>query len=55
MNKTTDNNDATMPVIELAKDQKIKHRIHSFPLTEINKAIDLLRVGNIEGRAIIVP
>jgi alcohol dehydrogenase, propanol-preferring len=42
-------------VIELAKDQKIKHRIHSFPLTEINKAIDLLRVGNIEGRAVIVP
>ncbi len=42
-------------VIELAKDQKIKHRIHSFPFTEINKAIDLLRVGNIEGRAVIVP
>ena len=42
-------------VIELAKNQKIKHRIHSFPLTEINKAIDLLRVGNIEGRAVIVP
>jgi propanol-preferring alcohol dehydrogenase len=42
-------------VIELAKDQKIKHRIHSFPLTEINKAIDSLRVGNIEGRAVIVP
>jgi propanol-preferring alcohol dehydrogenase len=42
-------------VIELAKHQKIKHRIHSFPLTEINKAIDLLRVGNIEGRAVIVP
>jgi alcohol dehydrogenase, propanol-preferring len=42
-------------VIELAKDQKIKHSIHSFPLTEINKAIDSLRVGNIEGRAVIVP
>ncbi|HET7344578.1 MAG TPA: NAD(P)-dependent alcohol dehydrogenase [Nitrososphaeraceae archaeon] len=42
-------------VIEFAKDQKIKHSIHSFPLTEINKAIDSLRVGNIEGRAVIVP
>jgi alcohol dehydrogenase, propanol-preferring len=42
-------------VIELAKHQKIKHRINTFPLTEINKAIDSLRAGNIEGRAVIVP
>ena len=42
-------------VIELAKHQKIKHSIHSFPLTEINKAIDSLRAGNIEGRGVIVP
>ena len=42
-------------VIELAKHQKIKHSIHSFPLTEINKAIDSLRAGNMEGRAVIVP
>jgi alcohol dehydrogenase, propanol-preferring len=42
-------------VIELAKNQKIKHSIHSFPLIEINKAIDSLRSGNIEGRAVIVP
>lgn len=42
-------------VIELAKNQKIKHSIHSFPLREINKAIDSLRSGNIEGRAVIVP
>ena len=41
-------------VIELAKHQKIKHSIHSFPLTEINKAIDSLRAGNVEGRAVIV-
>jgi len=41
--------------IELAKHQKIKHSIHSFPLTEINKAIDSLRAGNMEGRAVIVP
>lgn len=42
-------------VIELAKDRKIKHIVHNFPLTEINKAIDSLRVGDIEGRAVIVP
>ncbi|MGA9172234.1 MAG: NAD(P)-dependent alcohol dehydrogenase [Nitrososphaeraceae archaeon] len=42
-------------VIELAKHQKIKHSIHSFPLTEVNKAIDSLRAGSIEGRAVIVP
>jgi len=42
-------------VIELAKHQKIKHSIQSFPLTEINKAIDSLRAGNIEGRGVIVP
>ena len=41
-------------VIELAKHQKIKHSIHSFPLTEINKAIDSLRAGNMQGRAVIV-
>jgi D-arabinose 1-dehydrogenase-like Zn-dependent alcohol dehydrogenase len=42
-------------VIELAKHQKIKHSIQSFPLTEINKAIDSPRAGNIEGRGVIVP
>jgi propanol-preferring alcohol dehydrogenase len=42
-------------VIELAKKGKIKHQILKFPLSRVNEAIDLLRAGNIEGRAVIIP
>lgn len=42
-------------VIELAKKGKIKHQIHKFPLSRVNEAIDLLRAGNVEGRAVIIP
>jgi propanol-preferring alcohol dehydrogenase len=42
-------------VIELASQRKIKHAYQSFPLREINQAIDLLRHGRIMGRAVIVP
>ena len=42
-------------VIELAKKGKIKHQIYKFPLSRVNDAIDLLRAGNIEGRAVIIP
>ena len=42
-------------VIELAVNHKLKHRLNRFSLQEINKAIDLLKAGNIRGRAIIVP
>lgn len=42
-------------VIELASQRKIKHVYQRFPLTEINRAIDLLRHGQIAGRAVIVP
>jgi alcohol dehydrogenase, propanol-preferring len=42
-------------VIELAKKGKIKHQVHKFPLSKVNEAIDLLRAGNIEGRAVIIP
>lgn len=42
-------------VIELASRRKIKHAYQRFPLTEINHAIDLLRQGQITGRAVIVP
>lgn len=42
-------------VIELAKKGKITHQLHKFPLSKVNEAIDLLRAGNIEGRAVIVP
>jgi propanol-preferring alcohol dehydrogenase len=42
-------------VIELAKKGKIKHQIRKFPLSRVNEAIDLLRAGNIEGRAVIIP
>jgi len=42
-------------VIELASQRKVKHAYQSFPLAEINQAIDLLRNGKIMGRAVIVP
>ena len=42
-------------VIELAKKGKIKHQVHKFPLSKVNEAIDLLRAGGIEGRAVIIP
>jgi propanol-preferring alcohol dehydrogenase len=42
-------------VIELAANHKLKHRLNRFSLRDINKAIDLLKGGNIRGRAIIVP
>jgi propanol-preferring alcohol dehydrogenase len=42
-------------VIELAGQRKIKHAYQSFPLSEINRAIDLLKKGQIMGRAVIVP
>jgi propanol-preferring alcohol dehydrogenase len=42
-------------VIELASQRKIKHAYQSFSLKEINQAIDLLRQGQIIGRAVIVP
>jgi propanol-preferring alcohol dehydrogenase len=42
-------------VIELAANHKLKHRLNRFSLHDINKAIDLLKGGNIRGRAIIVP
>ena len=41
-------------VIELAKQHKIKHSIHNF-LNDVNKAIDLLTSGIIDGRGIIIP
>ena len=42
-------------VIELAKQGKITHSIQEFPLSEINNVIDMLRDGQIKGRAVIVP
>jgi alcohol dehydrogenase, propanol-preferring len=42
-------------VIELAKKDKIKHRISKFSLYEVNNAIELLRMGNINGRGVIIP
>lgn len=42
-------------VIELASQRKIKHVYQSFPLRDINQAVDLLRRGQIMGRAVIVP
>lgn len=42
-------------VIKLAKHGKISHSIQEFPLTEINEAVDMLRNGEIKGRAVIVP
>jgi propanol-preferring alcohol dehydrogenase len=42
-------------VIELAKKGAIKHHIERFALPKVNDAIDLLREGNIVGRAVIIP
>jgi len=42
-------------VIELAANHKLKHELTRFSLPEINKAIDLLKRGNVRGRAVIVP
>jgi propanol-preferring alcohol dehydrogenase len=42
-------------VIELAAKRKLKHKINKFSLSDINKAIDLLKNGNVMGRAVIVP
>lgn len=42
-------------VIELAKKRKINHSIHKFSLSDVNKAIELLRSGQVDGRAVIVP
>lgn len=42
-------------VIELANSGKIKHAFKSFSLKDVNKAVDLLRQGQILGRAVIVP
>jgi alcohol dehydrogenase, propanol-preferring len=42
-------------VIELAKRGVIKHHIEKFTLPKVNDAIELLRAGNITGRAVIIP
>ena len=42
-------------VIELAKESRLKHGIQKFPLLGVNDAIELLRHGNITGRAVIIP
>jgi propanol-preferring alcohol dehydrogenase len=42
-------------VIELAKKGKIKHYIQKFSLPKVNDAVELLRTGNISGRAVITP
>jgi propanol-preferring alcohol dehydrogenase len=42
-------------VIELAKTGGIKHHIEKFTLTKVNDAIELLRGGDIIGRAVIIP
>jgi propanol-preferring alcohol dehydrogenase len=42
-------------VIELAGRRKIRHAYQSFPLKEINRAIESLKQGQILGRAVIVP
>ncbi len=42
-------------VIELAKKGVIKHNFEKFALSKINDAIELLRGGNIIGRAVIIP
>jgi propanol-preferring alcohol dehydrogenase len=42
-------------VIELAKQGKLKHMLQTFQLEEVNDAIDLLRNGQITGRAVITP
>ena len=42
-------------VIELAKQGKSKHTLRTFSLNAINEAIGLLRSGQVDGRAIIIP
>lgn len=42
-------------VIELAKQNKIRHSLQTFKLDSINNAIDKLREGQIVGRAVVVP
>ena len=42
-------------VIDLAKKGRLKHRIQKFALSSVNDAIELLRHGNITGRAVIIP
>ncbi len=42
-------------VIELAAQGKIKHTLSSFALPDINRAIGMLRAGQITGRAVIRP
>jgi propanol-preferring alcohol dehydrogenase len=42
-------------VIELAANHKLKHKVNRFSLSDINRAVDLLKGGNIKGRAVIVP
>jgi D-arabinose 1-dehydrogenase-like Zn-dependent alcohol dehydrogenase len=41
-------------VIELAKQGKISHSIQEFPLSAVNKVADMLRNGEIKGKAVIV-
>lgn len=49
------NYDELREVIELAKESRLKHRIQKFALSGVNDAIELLRHGNITGRAVIIP
>lgn len=42
-------------VIELARRGKVKHSLRPFKLEDINGAIDLLKAGEIAGRAVITP
>ena len=42
-------------VIELARQGKVKHALHSFRLEEINDAVERLRDGAMPGRAVIKP
>lgn len=42
-------------VIELAKQGKVKHTVSSFSLNAINEATRLLRSGQVDERAIIIP
>ena len=48
------NYNALREVIELAKQHKIKHSILRFSLNDVNKAIDLLRSGMIDGMRVII-
>lgn len=44
-----------MEVVELARDRKIRMDVQRFPLAEATRAYELLRRGDIRGRAVIVP